>query len=282
MSGARRRRRRGEVEHEEEVNHERWAVSYMDMVTIMMCLFIVLYAISQVDSEKFAELRRSLAVGFGATSTSVQVTEGGSGVLAADAIAPEAPELANFSGGVVEGPEVVADVVAARAEVAELTALEDQLLAALQAQGVAQHVSFTIDERGLIIGFVSADVFFGADSAHLTDTALQVIDALTPVLGPTSYEMVVEGHANVLPTSRYPTNWELSADRATQVLRRMVEQGQIPGGRMRAAGLGDAHPAEASGQDALTTNRRVDVVVLSDAPEAVRLHIPQVLAEQGA
>jgi chemotaxis protein MotB len=281
MSSARRGRRgRGGEGHEEEENVERWTVSYMDMVTVMMCLFIVLFAISQVDQQKFYALRDSLAATFGQPpGATVQVLDGGQGVLAADSVVPDPPDVTNYSGGPVQGAEDAGNILAAREEVADLKELQRLIQEALEQRQVASDVSFSITERGLIIGLVSADVFFSAESAHLTDDALQVIDALSPVLAPRPHDIAVEGHANNLPTQRYPTNWELSADRASQVLRRMVEHGGVVPERMRSVGLGDAHPLSAEGLDPLEVNRRVDIVVLSDAPESVRVLMPQVVAE---
>ena len=77
--GGHGRRRKHHEEHEEHENHERWAVSYADMMTVLVGLFIVLFAMSQVDEVKFEELRRSLSIGFGNDAPSMMV--GGSGVL---------------------------------------------------------------------------------------------------------------------------------------------------------------------------------------------------------
>src|SRR3954452_24538027 len=67
-SGASRRRKGGHEEHEEHVNHERWLVSYADTLTLLFVLFVVLYAMSNVDKAKFAQLAAGLAQGFGAQS----------------------------------------------------------------------------------------------------------------------------------------------------------------------------------------------------------------------
>jgi chemotaxis protein MotB len=274
-----RRGRRGGHE-EEHVNHERWMASYMDMVTVMMCLFIVLYAIGQVDEQKFIELKSSLAASFGAPSTTrVEVVDGGTGVLTSDAIAPDAEDVANQAGGPVAGADRAASLQLAAREAEELDALREEIAQALAARDLAGDVEYAITERGLVVGLVSGDVFFGAESAELSPQARGVIDTLSGVLAPETRNLSVEGHANVLPTSgRYATNWELSADRATTVLRRMVESGRIASDRIRAVGFGDAHPVDAPGQDPLTVNRRVDVVVESGAPESVRALIPDAAA----
>lgn len=274
------RRRRGGGAHVEETNLERWTTSYMDMVTVMMCLFIVLYAISSVDQQKFEQLRDSLSVSFGLDAHD-GLLDGSTGVLAADALPAPAGDRAEGT-RMVAAEQLPATLDAGRQEVAELSALHRSLEAELAARDVPEDVTLTIDDRGLTISLVGADVFFSVESAELTAVSERVIDAVAPVLRDTPHQLTVEGHANNLPTSRYPTNWELSADRATKVLRRMVEVGHIPGERIRAVGLGDAHPLAASSGDPLTVNRRVDIVVLSDAPEAVRRLIPELLAGRDA
>ncbi len=112
---------------------------------------------------------------------------------------------------------------------------------------------------------------------------MQVLDlAAPPTLVGLQEQISVEGgHANTVPISgRYATNWELSSDRATQVLRHMVENDGMPGTRIQAVGYGDTRPLVQGGTDdtAMTANRRVDMVILSVAPEAVRALLPAVAA----
>ena len=92
MSGhgsSRRRSRRGGGDHEEHVNHERWLVSYSDMITVLMALFIVLFAISQVDQEKYEALRQSLAQGFQDRTGSDSILDGSAGNLDGESIVPQ-------------------------------------------------------------------------------------------------------------------------------------------------------------------------------------------------
>ena len=288
--GGGRKRKRAE-EHEEPENHERWAVSYADMMTVLVGLFIVLYSISQVDQAKFEQLRESLAAGFGHRAPSMLV--GSTGPLTGIEAIEISPELAEEAGleadPVVEGQADVdgptedeLNMQAAAAEYDRLEGVAEQLQAALQAQALGDRVRFRITERGLMIGMVADDVFFTAASAELSLTALRVIDTITPVLVGLENEISVEGHANILPVSgRYATNWELSADRATQVLRRMVEAGGLPGNRVSAVGYGDARPLDDPNADPLSVNRRVDVVVMSGLPEEIRVLLPVIAAQRG-
>src|SRR5690625_2246560 len=278
------RRRRRHEDEEEPLNSERWTVSYMDMVTVMMCLFIVLFAISHLDQQKFSELSRSLAAGFGDSAAAAQIVDGSSGVLDGgegleDTILPTdlgLPDVADEGDTTLE---------IARAEVAELIELRDRIAADLTAVGLQDDVHYSITERGLVIGLVTENTFFSPASAEMPETTLQVIDTIAATLGPLANDILLEGHANILPDTRpYATNWELSADRATKVLRRMVEHGDIAPTRVRAVGYGDAYPAaEGESTEALAQNRRVDVVVLSDEPEQVRALLPELAdATEGA
>jgi len=290
-SGGHGGKRRGKKHQEEEhENHERWAVSYADMMTVLVGLFIVLYSISQVDQQKFEELRDSLAIGFGNRAPSI--IEGSNGALTGVQAVEVTPDLSADVGSdavppVAPAPETEGMTeeqlryIEAAAELDHLEEIAQQVTGALDATGLGDRVRLRITDRGLVIGMVADDVFFAADAATLTGTAMQVIDSVSPVLAAASEQISVEGHANTVPSRRYPTNWELSSARATQVLRRMVDVGGIPGGRIAAVGFGDARPLDEPGVDPLESNRRVDVVVLSGVPEEIRQLLPTVAAQQG-
>jgi len=262
-------RKRGGLE-EEHVEHvdERWMASYMDMVTVLMCMFIVLFAMSSVDADKFEQLKNSLATGFGSTEVgSVDTAEGV--VVPASRVGED--------GEPVEVPAT--DLELAEQEVDELEQLKEQIRLNLAAQGLEQAVEFKIDERGLTIRLIGSETFFASNSTELAGVAPAVLDAVAPVLAATHYEIAVEGHADSrAPGAPFPTNWELSSGRATQVLRRLVENGHVGQERIGAIGFGSARPMATGTSEAdMATNRRVDIVVISDQPESVRALIPSVL-----
>jgi chemotaxis protein MotB len=198
--------------------------------------------------------------------------DNGLGLQAADPMNPQ-----------VKDPEQQLDpavLAAAQAEAQHLQEIKDRIAAALVANGLDGTVRFRIDERGLVLGLVADDVFFAPARAELTDTARRVLDVASPALVGLGENISVEGHANVIPVSgRYPTNWELSADRATQVLRHLVEVDGMPGNRIMSVGFGDTRPLVPGNDEAsLAANRRVDLVVLSAAPEQVRALVPSLTA----
>jgi chemotaxis protein MotB len=286
--GSHGRRRRRHEEHEEHENHERWAVSYADMMTVLVGLFIVLFAMSKVDEVKFEQLRQSLAIGFGRQAPSMMV--GGEGVLSGLDTYEISPDFTSTV-GLVDGalattPETDVtqeqlDRELASTEYDRLAGIADRIAQALAAEQLSDRVTFRISERGLIVGMVADDVFFSPESAQLTETALHVIDAAAPTIASISDEVSVEGNANTLPVSgRYATNWELAGDRAVQVLRRLVEVGGVPGTRIAATSFGDQRPLAQDGGDPVAANRRVDLVVLSPVGDSVRQYLPQIAAER--
>jgi len=294
-----RGRGRGRGLEEEHVEHvdERWMASYMDMVTVLMCMFIVLFAMSSVDELKFVQLKNSLATGFGSVNVGKVDTATGVVVSAANANAndPASKDLgttgATSTSTATATPTAtpaptpgLTDLQIATQEISDLTSVQAALQSAVTAQGIDSIVQFTIDARGLTIGLVGTDAFFAPNLATLSPKATAVIDAMSPILAADKREVTVEGHADRHGvTVNYATDWELSSARATSVLRRLVEVGGVAGERISAIGYGSTRSVTtADSLDAMAQNRRVDVVLLSSEPDAVRALIPSILAGQAA
>ncbi len=261
------RRRRQIPSHSHEGPDERWMASYLDMVTVLMCMFIVMFAMSTVDQEKFEELRASLATGFGVEET--DDTDASEGVVVP-------PEMVDEEGeGFLEVPPN-----AAEEEYDSLASLRDRLQKALDDRGLGDAATFTIDDRGLTIGLVSAETFFAANSAALSAKARAVLDATGGVLATVSHALSVEGHADYRrPSAPFADNWQLSSARADRVRHYLVDERTIADGRIDAVGYGSSRPlAEGTSAAALAMNRRVDIVVLSDADDEVRAQLPGLAA----
>lgn len=274
MSGRRRPRKKPEEHHVDE----RWMASYMDMVTVLMCLFIVLYAMSTVDANKFEKLRNSLATGFGAVaSETVDTAEG-------TVVPPELVDenLEAFAAMQAADSAAAPDALeAALKEVDRLRALEEQMKAGLASAGLSENVEFQIDQRGLTVKLVGSQTFFAPDRPELTERASQVLTIISPILGPAALEIMVEGHAANGVTA-YPSTWELSSARAVNVLRFMVDRGGIAPGTIGAVAFGSARQVnDDSTPELMELNRRVDIVIISDQPDVVRALIPEVLRLSG-
>lgn len=294
--GGRSRSRRGAAEPEHE-NHERWMISYADMMTLLMVLFIVLFAISQVDQRKFAALKEGLTAGFGSTSS--MPLSGGKAILTEDGVVPAPVDLTTGMGtkdssegrgkdsrsstqNLTQQPSQQQAVRLAVQEAARLGEIERRIKAALDAQKLRSDVRFRVTDRGLVVALISDDVFFENASAQLRPRGQAVLRAIGPVLRPLPEEVAVEGHANRLKIrgGPYPSNWELSAARASGVVRYLIGSQDIEDTRLSATGYGSSRPLYPSSDPrAIRFNRRVDLVLVSRQPAAVRALLPQVAAQ---
>jgi chemotaxis protein MotB len=259
--------------HEEEGSSERWTTSYMDMVTVLMCLFIVLYAMSTFDKDKFEKLRLALSTGFGETKSKTVDTATGVVVPKKD-VGKTGTQAAQSSTGSTSASSATA--AAAVTETEKLQSLQKEIAAALAAHGLSANVSYSIDSRGLTIGLIGSQTFFAGNSDVLQPVTRRVLAAMGPVLRGLPNQIAVEGHADS-HSSPYPfaSDWDLAAGRSTAVLKYLVGSEHVPGGQIYSASYGAARPLKPNmvpSQYAL--NRRVDIVVLSSASESVRDLIP--------
>jgi chemotaxis protein MotB len=279
--GRGRARGRGHAEDEHE-NSERWLVTYADMLTLLLVLFVVLYAMSVVDTTKFVQLRAGLAAVFNPGQTplagnagSITSTDEG-GTSAEQDVDPQLmPSPAARS--VLDQQ---ADRVAA--EVDNFKKVQQAISDALAKQGLQGDALFSIDERGLVVTIVTDSLVFGGNSADLLAGGQKILDVAVPPLLSFTNAIEVDGHTNQdnVSTYPYPSGWELSSARASAVVRYLVEKFAFPQSRLSAVGFSDQKPLyPVSDPRAQTLNRRVDIVVLSNLSAADRALLPATGAE---
>lgn len=255
-------------------------VTYADMLTLLLVLFIVLYAMSAVNTAKFDQLKSSLATAFGSGQPSV--LDSGTSVVGADSVTKlkvsplQIPEPGQQS-KVVPSVQTQKDSAAASREVDEFVKIEAAIKASLHAHRLDGKAEFSIDERGLVVTLVTNELVFAGNSAVLEPQGAVILNAVLPPLRPIDNQIQVDGHTNQqnVSTAPYPSGWELSSARASSVVRYLVQHGPISSGRLSAAGYSDQRPLlAASDPRSVTRNRRVDVVVLSKLPASARAVLP--------
>src|SRR3954452_11389129 len=268
-------RRKRHEEHEEHVNHERWLITYADMITLLMVLFIVLFAIGQTDLKKFAQLKNSLSNSLDAKGDKA-VLQGGAGPLdgnlgAKPAVAPtvtgDDPQAQLAQQALTEKQ---AHDAAVKAEQSTLQGVQDQIRQELTAHGLGDSVQFRLEARGLVVTVVTDRVLFDLGSAELRPEGRAVLDGMAPALAKLPNHIAVEGHTDNSPihSALFTTNWELSTARATTVLRYLIDAKGFPGTRLAAAGYADQQPLVPNDTDAhRANNRRVEIVILSQVDD---------------
>ncbi|HTZ44239.1 MAG TPA: flagellar motor protein MotB [Jatrophihabitans sp.] len=288
MSAARGRRRK--VHEEEHVNHERWMVTYADMLTLLLVLFIVLYAISQVNTSKFNELKTSLSSAFGNGQS--PVINGGTGPIDGNTVSVDQSvvdsKLAVPNPAAAKQPlnlPTNSDANAALQELDEFKKIEQAIKASLARRGLSGSAEFNIDERGLVVTLITDELVFTGNSAVLEPEGAVILDAVSPALVKIDNQIQVDGHTNQqnVSTAPYPSGWELSSARASSVVRYLIGHGHLAASRLSAAGYSDQRPLlPPSDPRSITRNRRVDIVVLSKLPASARGSLVALAAGTGS
>lgn len=253
-------------EDEEEEEHEcpegtpAWVTTFADLVTLLMVFFILLFAMGTVEEEKWRQIKASLR----------------------DALGQEnIPES-----GIREGLDVIKEKVLDKAtihavdEVGAMVAKEVEEIASeveefIFKNKLAGKVDVSSDERGAIIT-ISDVVLFPAGKSRITPAGNNIIRQVFKLLRQFNYDVKIEGHTDNTPirTERFPSNWELSAARAAEVARELVEAG-FPPAQLSIEGFAQYRPKVPNDSfQARATNRRIEIVYQRGS---VRRHMVNVL-----
>lgn len=242
------RRRKGQGSIEAPHMDERWAVSYLDMMTVLFLTFVVLFSMSSIDAGKYEQLKNALAKGFGQEETELDDRVAG---VEAMQDGPDPDEQNPASAEVPGVPQTAAE---------KLEDIQAGVQANLMRSGQESAVEFTHVNGALVIRILSGETMFDPDQARLSESATALLAGITPVIESEGGTVAVEGHADYRQPLNYESNWELSADRAVQVVRHMVDVQGFPGQQASATGYGSTRPIQGQ-RDMLDRNRRVDIVV---------------------
>ena len=268
MSARAGRRRRGGHGHAgEHENDERWLLTYSDMITLLMALFMVLFSISSVNVSKFVTLQRSLQDAFsGRILPGGRALEesGGSTTSPKVASTPPTSSPAVTADGAAAKAAAAAKVAAAKAEEKDFKALKARVDAYAAKHGLSSKVTTIVTKDGLVIRLLTDKLLFGSGSATVQPGGRSLLAKVGALLRAENEHVIrVRGFTDPVPihTAAFPSNWELSAGRAASVVRAFAEAGVAPE-RLEAAGRAALDPltsnATALGR---ARNRRVEVLL---------------------
>lgn len=279
----------------EEAPHidERWLLTYADMITLLLALFIVLFSMSSISAAKFHTFSMSLAQAFNVKISGDSILDPGASPDS-QTITPTA-DLISLQENASKAKQQEQNAQAAARSLSEqlqstqsqLSALErathqaekqanEKRFAEIRAKVMAlvaksstlrSQVQVRVDGRGLVLRVLPDKVLFASGSAQLRPEASTLLDPLAMLLKGQPNSIRVEGHTDSQPihTVQFPSNWELSGARADSVVRYFIGHG-VPPRRLSAAGFADTQPV---GSNATTSgraqNRRIEIIVLRSA-----------------
>ena len=214
----------------------RWLLTYADMITLLLALFIILFSISTINKVKLQRLVRDLGGGFNSEDAINNPPNGQTTSATKD----------------------------------DLQAMQAQLQAYISNNKLQNKVQTKIvkdgKKRQLVVTLLSDKQLYDSGKADLKDETRKILDEVDAQLKPRQNEVRVEGNTDNVPISNdaFPSNWELSAARATGVARYFVEHDGLQARRISALGYGEYRPKFPNDTDEhRAANRRVDVVILA-------------------
>jgi len=264
----RRRKGRGS-----RANHERWLVSYADFITLLFAFFVVLYASSQVDKRKVGRLALAIQVAF----QEMGVFEASTTAVPIDRAEPmpfntvQAIENKEHTAALARIASRPEGSLGGWAENGDLAKLQSELETALAAEIKRKEVAMHREPDGLVISLREVG-FFESGTAQIKPASVDAFDQIAGLLREREYRLRIEGHTDDAPihTSQFPSNWELSTARATEMVRLLIVRDGYSPARLSAAGYAEYHPVASNRSvEGRGMNRRVDIVILGQAaPEA--------------
>jgi len=247
------RKKKKEDDHE---NTERWLLTYSDLITLLLAFFIMMYTFSKQDAQKYQEVSEQLKAIF---TGGVSILKTGASTGSKTVITlPQSSSAAN-------------DVE---------KRLEKEIQGMAEAADPEHKISVFRDERGIVIR-VMDKAFFDTGRARLKDSAKEALSKIAPIIVSANSPIRIEGHTDNVPikTNEFDSNWELSARRATEVVRHLVEKYNFPPERIEASGYAEYHPlAPNDTEQNRALNRRIEIIILQ--PGA--LPVPQTQAQTPA
>ena len=235
-----------ELEQQSE-SHDRWLITYADMITLLMVLFVVLYAGSVADAHKFTMLAAGLQQAF-----NPNVLQSRSVIASTGETQSSGPLLA----------AMLQDLQQLRTEVDSITGRGPS----------GGGVEMSANREGIVISLYG-NLLFDSGKATINDDSVEVLRRVARILSSLPNPLRVEGHTDniLIDTALYPSNWELSTARGAAVVRHVLAMGISPA-RMQVVGYGDTHPLNPNDtREQRARNRRVDIQIIYPGATALTL-----------
>ncbi len=243
-------RRKKHSEHHEEHMDETWLVPYSDILTLLLALFIVLFASSQIDQKKFDMIAQSFSAAF---STGSPAVFDGSRVQ---------PQISNQQS--MMRPDGQGLDQAYAQENAQLMDVKKSLDKYIQDNNMSGDLQTVMTEEGLMIR-IKDTALYNSGSAELLPQSRRMGAAIAKMLVPLKQKVTISGHTDNVPinTYEYPSNWDLSSKRALNFMKFLLSQEKLAPERFSAIGYGEYRPiATNDTSEGRQKNRRVEILIM--------------------
>jgi len=251
-------------------NHERWLVSYADLVTLLFAFFVVMFASTQTDHTRAKQISQAVEKALQSGSTPPRIA----------AILGGTVDDAGRGNAMLRGPALrKPEPEAPEAPLKDLASAVGLLRSRLHEQVKKGDVEIRVEDRGVIVGLNSA-VFFSLGDDTIDPRVYPTLSQVAGILNRLPNALRLEGHTDSLPISnaRFRSNWELSAARSIAMLRLFNERYAVARERMAIVGYADTVAVGSNDtEEGRRRNRRVDIVIVSESGLRAEAH-PSILS----
>lgn len=250
---------------EESSGAPEWMTTYSDMVTLLLTFFIMLFAMSTVDQNRFTDVAKSLSNSLMNMSTGDSIlNSSGKSIITVDFVNPSNQNLPEQKERYIETAEEM--VVDAQRQIAdmEMDIAKEEIRQAVDEQGIGEQVEI-VEEKDYILVRLESEVFFDSGHADIRPEGIQVLQQFAEILKTIDNDILVSGHTDNVPinTPLYKSNWELSTARATTVVRYFTETLGLDPVKFTATGNGEFRPiADNSTPEGRQRNRRIEIMIM--------------------
>ncbi|UOE93593.1 OmpA family protein [Alkalihalobacillus sp. LMS39] len=246
--------------HDEEHVDESWLIPYADMLTLLLALFVILFAVSQVDAQKYEEIKVVLSDALGGTGSMEGLGDYEEGLGGGEGTTPE-EQTEEEKEQEVQNTATVWD---------DLELLKERLDSYINEENLNEQLTTEITPDGLMI-IIHDEIMFAPGVAVLKPTAKKVVVSLADILAQDPpLHIRISGHTDNVPihNDSFQSNWDLSAVRALNVMNIFLENDNIKPKQLSIAGYGEYQPiASNDTPEGREKNRRVEVLVLPKTEE---------------
>lgn len=224
-----RRKKKGD-----DINTNGWMDTYADTITLLLTFFILLYSISAVDSEKLKELAEALQ----SSLTGKQSVK----------------ELESLD-------DIKVDI---EKESNKYEDLAKKLNEIIDKNSLTEVIKIREEDRGIVLQ-VDESILFDPGKAEIKESSFDILDTISKIIEETDNDIIAEGHTDNVPINneKYKSNWELSTDRALNIVKYFIENKKINPVRLSVKGYGEYNPiAPNDTPENRSKNRRVDILVV--------------------
>lgn len=233
-----------------------WMATFSDLATLLLTFFVLLLSFANLDVIEFRMMLGSVR----------------------DAMGVDSNHPGTYEALSTSPVEFSKNPSSSRLQLMEEMQMLHKVKKAIEDSGMSAAMEAELSERGVVVRVKEAVLFPSASAKMRTGDAHTVLAAIRKITDDLEAKLLVEGHTDNRPirSTKYPSNWELSAARAIAAMRHLVDEEKLDARRIGVAGYGDQRPVSSNDSaEGRARNRRVEFIFLRDAPRNPNGNLPR-------